>query len=162
MKVVQLLGCSSLLWILIFSSCKDKSEAVVAKPIQKRWTIVSRTATFPGNTSLNFVETASPGDYLDFRLNDSAYSYYSLYLPFSKDTAHYTINGNQLFFTDHRDYGIIFQHQNSLGEIQDTTTATIVSVTDSSCTLRFPTLASVGGTGGTTYYTGTLTYQLRQ
>jgi hypothetical protein len=162
MKAVHRYSLSSLVWILLLSACKDKSEAIVAHPVQKRWTIVSRTGTFPGNTSLNFVETASPGDYLDFRLNDSAYAYYSPYLPFGKDTAHYTINGTQLFFTDHRQYGIIFQHQNNQGVMLDTTTATIVSVTDSTCQLRFPTVGTVSGTGGTVYFPGTLLYRLRQ
>ena len=83
---------------------------------------------FSGNPGLNFVESGVPADYLEFRNNDSAYAYFTLYLPFSKDTASYVVSNNTIITTDTRQYGIIFQHQDNTGAVQQTTQINILEI----------------------------------
>ncbi len=142
--------------------CKDSQNPETPSPIVHRWSISKRTASFPGNPSLNFTETGAASDYLEFRNNDSVYSYITLYLPFSIDTASYIISSNRITVHDTRQYGIVFQHQDNNGNIVQTTDIDIVYVTDSTMQLRFPTMASVVSGGNTTYYPGTLTYDLNR
>ncbi len=130
--------------------------------LQHRWTIVKRTATFSGNPGLNFVESGVPADYLEFRNNDTAYAYFTLYLPFSKDTASYVVSNNTIITTDTRQYGIIFQHQDNTGAVQQTTQINILELTDSSLRLQFPTLGTVVSGGTTTYYPGQMVYDLKR
>ena len=151
--------CTALL--LLMASCgKDPDKTTDNSQLQHKWTINSRVAVFPGNTSLNFTETSSPNDYLDFRTNDSVYSYITSYLPFSKDTASYTVSSNTIAVHDTRQYGIVFQHQDNNGVVQTSTDIELVSVTDNALVLKFPTQGTVNSGGITTYYPGTITYNL--
>jgi hypothetical protein len=142
-------------------SCgKDSANTVDDNPLHHKWTINSRVAVFPSNSILNFSETSSLNDYLDFRANDTVYSYITTYLPFSIDTASYIVSSNVITVHDIRQYGIVFQHQNNIGEMQTTTDIEIVSLTDDKLILKFPTQGTVNISGVTTYYPGIITYNL--
>jgi hypothetical protein len=139
---------------------KDSTSPQNNNLLQHKWAINSRVAVFPGNSILNFTETSSANDYLDFRANDSVYSYITTYLPFSIDTASYTVSSNIITVHDTRQYGIVFQHQNNNGEMQTTTNIALVSLTENKLVLNFPTQGTVNVSGVTTYYPGTITYTL--
>jgi hypothetical protein len=130
--------------------------------LQYKWTLISRTATFPGKPALNFKEIDTPDDYLTFGTNDTAYSYITSYLPFSIDTASYTFSSNLINVHDSREYGIVFRHQDSNGVMLDNTTIQIISLTNNSLILSFPTQGSVVDNGVATYYPGTIVYSLKR
>jgi hypothetical protein len=164
-KYRNYLLCSSILFLLAASvlSCKKDPQARPQNTsLQHKWTILKRTGTFAGNAALNFEEQGDPADFLDFRANDSVYSYYTLYLPFSIDTASYTVNGNIITTHDTRQYGIIFQHQDNNGVMQATTDIEILSMTESTLRLKFPTQGTVTVNGVTTYYPGSIVYDLKR
>jgi hypothetical protein len=142
--------------------CCNKSSSsghVAGSPLQYKWTLVSRTATFPASARNNFAEKDSPGDYFSFGTNDTAYSYVTAYLPFSIDTAYYKASADSIiFYVNEKQNGFIFQSQDTIGNIHDTTVAQILELTDSSLVLSFPTIGTVTNLarpGITTYYPGT-------
>ena len=150
-------------YLYFLTGCaKNSSPPSSPNLLQNKWTLISRTATFPGNPSLNFTEIDTPDDYLLFGKNDTAYSYIASYLPFSIDTASYTVTSNSILVHDSRLYGIVFQHQDSNGIMLDTTTIQILSLTNNALVLSFPTLGSVAGNGAPVYYPGTIIYSLKR
>lgn len=151
-----------LLTASIMSCSKNEQARPQNNPLQNKWTIVKRTGTFAGNAMLNFEEQGQPADFLDFRTNDSVYSYYSLYLPFSIDTASYSVNSNIITTHDTREYGIIFQQQDNNGVIKTTTDIEILSITDSTLILKFPTLGTINVNGTIAYYPGYIVYDLKR
>ncbi len=147
----------------LFMACHkdpaDPADPVTTKHnsvLQNKWTLISRTATFPASPGNNFHEIDSPDDYFIFGENDTAYSYVTAYLPFSIDTAFYKVSSNTItFYVNQNQNGFIFQSQDINGNVHDTTTATILSVTDNLLVLSFPSIGSVAGSGMPQYYPGT-------
>ena len=124
--------------------------------LQNKWTLISRTATFPASPMNNFHEIDSPNDYLNFGKNDTVSSYVTAYLPFSIDTAFYKVSQNTItFYTNNNQNGFIFQSQDTNGNWHDTTVVQILSLTENSMILSFPSIGTVGGSGPTQYYPGT-------
>lgn len=124
--------------------------------VQNKWILISRTATFPASSGNNFHEIDSPQDYFNFGKNDTVYSYVTAYLPFSIDTAFYKLSPNAItFYINDNQNGFIFQSQDTNGNWHDTTVAKILSLTENSMILSFPSIGTVGGSGLTQYYPGT-------
>jgi hypothetical protein len=150
-----------LIFIIGAISCGkgNNKPAPVNNPLQYKWTLVSRTATFPASPRNNFVEKDFPNDYLSFGKNDTVYSYVTSYLPFSIDTVFYKESANSItFYVSTMQNGFIFQSQDTNGNLHDTTVAQIISLTSSTLVLGFPTIGTVtnlAGPGITTYYPGT-------
>ncbi len=146
---------------LLLTACKKEDEQAKTNTLlQQKWVIEKRVANFPANKTLNFTDFCNASDHLDFKPNGIVTSYITSYLPYSKDTATYSVSGNTITVQDNWQYGIIFQHQNSTGGLETTTSIKILSLTESAMKLEFPTLASVSGDSTVTYYPGTLTYYL--
>jgi hypothetical protein len=151
-----------LMSLLFAAACKkdnnsyDNSTNVL---LQHKWTLISRTATFPASPRNNFVETDSPNDYFTFGKNDTAYSYVTLYAPFSIDTVYYKASPTSItFYVNQNQNGWLFQSQDTSGHWHDTTVAQILTLTDNSLVLSFPaigTVTNLAGPGITTYYPGT-------
>lgn len=131
---------------LLLTACKkNDEEAKTNALLQQKWVIEKRVANFPTNTTLNFIEFCNASDHLDFKANGIVTSHITLYLPYSKDTATYSVSNNTITVQDNRQYGIIFQHQNSTGGLETTTSIKILSLTETEMKLEFPTLASIYG-----------------
>ena len=146
--------------ITMISCSKDAANNNGANSLlQNKWTLISRTASFPASPRNNFVETDSPNDYFTFGQNDSAYSCVTAYLPFSIDTVSYKVSsGSITFYINKKQNGFIFVSQDTIGSLHDTTTAQILNLTSHSLVLSFPAIGSVtnlAGPGITTYYPGT-------
>jgi len=160
-KNLKLFSALAITASLLFTACKKDDELAKTNTLlQQKWVIEKRVANFPTNTTLNFTDFCNGSDYLDFKANGIVTSYITLYLPYSKDTATYSVSGNTITVQDNRQYGIIFQHQNSNGGLETTTSIKILSLTETALKLEFPTLASISGGSTVTYYPGTLTYYL--
>lgn len=69
---------SSLLLLFFAISCKKTTDFASSQTIlllQNKWVLVSSNVIFPTNTSLNALYTGKPGDYYDFKSNDSLIIY---------------------------------------------------------------------------------------
>ena len=158
--------------ILIVACGKDKNSTNQGNSrLQYKWTLISRTATFPTSpySFSSFHEVDGPNDYFDFRKNDSVYSYVTPYLPFSVDTIYYQASSSSVTFyvsPSQSGYAFLFETQDTQGHFHDTTIAQIVTLNDTLLVLSFssiePITTSLNGTGSTTYYPGTMIDTLKR
>jgi hypothetical protein len=160
--------------ILIVACHKDNpstSTNAGNSRLQHKWTLISRTATFPTSPYPfnGFHEVDAPNDYFDFRKNDSVYSYVTGYLPYSVDTIFYQASSSSITFyvsQSQGNYAFLFETQDTQGHFHDTTTAQIITLNDTLLVLSFPSIdpvtSSVNGTGSTTYYPGTMIDSLKR
>lgn len=69
-----------------------------------KWVIEKRVTNFSCNTTLNFIGSYNASDHLDFKANGIVTSHITLYLPYSKDTATYSVSNNTITVQDNRQY----------------------------------------------------------
>jgi hypothetical protein len=130
--------------------------------LQNKWTLVSRTGNFPTSPYPfnGFHEIESPNDYFTFGKNDTVYSFVTAYMPFGTDTVFYKASPNSItFYVNQRQNGFLFETQDILGHLHDTTVAQILALNDNLLVLSFPSIEPVTnlvGPGITTYFPGTL------
>ena len=164
---------SALAFILLTVAChKDNNSTNAGNTLlQNKWTLVSRTATYPTSPYPfnGFHEVDAPNDYLNFGKNDSVYSYVTGYSPYSLDTILYKASPSSITFyvsQSQSNYAYLFETQDTLGHFHDTTVAEIITLNDSLLVLSFPSIepvtTSLDGTGSTTYYPGTLIDTLKR
>jgi hypothetical protein len=125
-------------------------------PLQHKWNFISYTATVPAYPVGNFSGNYMAGDYLDFRINDTVYSYRAEYGQFGLDTATYTVNFNTITAYEQAQVGLLFVEQDSVGHISTPTNIQILTITDNLLVLSFPIRESVGGSIPTVYYPATI------
>jgi hypothetical protein len=164
---------SVLAFLILTVSChKDNNSTNSGNTLlQNKWTLVSRTATFPTSPYPfgGFHEVDAPNDYFNFGKNDSVYSYVTGYLPYSIDTIFYKASSSSITFyvsQSQSSYAYLFETQDSLGHFHDTTVAQIITLNDSLLVLSFssiePVTTSLNGTGSTIYYLGTMIDTLKR
>jgi hypothetical protein len=129
--------------------------------LENKWTWVSSTGTYPAAPYPfnGFYEIGSPNDYFSFGKNDTAYSLVGTYMPYGVDTAFYKATSYSItFYVNQKQNGILFETQDTLGHLHDTTVAQILTLNDSLLVLSFPSIDPVTnlyGPGITTYFQGT-------
>jgi hypothetical protein len=158
--------------ILIVACHKNNNSANSGNSLlQYKWTLVSRTATFPTSPYPfdGFHEVDAPNDYFNFGKNDSVYSYVTGYLPYSVDTIFYKASSSSITFyvsQSQSNYAFLFETQDTLGHFHDTTVAQIITLNDTLLVLSFqsiePVTTSLNGTGSTIYYPGTMIDTLKR
>lgn len=136
--------------------------------LQYKWTLVSRTATYPTSPYPfgGFHEVDPPGDYFNFGKNDSVYSYVT---GGGVDTILYQASSSAITFyvgQNQSQYAYLFETQDTLGHFHDTTVAQIMTLNDTLLVLSFssitPVTTSLDGTGSTVYYPGTMIDSLKR
>lgn len=139
--------------------------------LQYKWTLVSSTGTYPAAPYPfdSFYAPAIPSDSFTFTFgkNDTVYSYENVNAYYGVDTVFYKASSSSItFYINPKQNGILFETQDTLGHLHDTTVAQILALNDTLLVLSFPSIDPVttsrDGTGSTIYYPGTLIDTLKR
>jgi hypothetical protein len=170
-SAVPLKQLSAVVFVFFAAAChKDNNSAGNSGNtlLQNKWTLISRTGNFPTSPYPfnGFHETDSPNDYFTFGKNDTVYSFVTAYMPFGTDTVSYKASPNSItFYVNQRQNGFLFETQDTLGHLHDTTVAQILALNDNLLVLSFPSIEPITNLvapGITTYFQGTLIDSLKR